>query len=163
MNNPNPYSAPIPPSEPAAPEQPVEAAPETDATATKDPWLGTPEQADPPSVANLNLTILVAAAALSAGVEQVGQPKEEEVFEKPWSRPMGLDGDNRMLRFLYLDEQIGWVYRIPNDSWHTGRATTDLEDAGPAEKVAQERRKLAIPRKHEPLTNAPTPTPDGSV
>jgi len=168
MNN-NPYAAPTPPTEAAAAEKPVEAAPPAEAEpAAKDPWLGTPEQADPASMSNLNLTVLVAAAAAISAAEAAGIPvedakKEVEEWVKPFSRPMGLDSDNRMLRFLYLDEQLGWVYRIPNDAWNTGRPTTALEDADPAEKIAQERKKLNTPRKHDPITNVPTPTPDGSV
>ncbi|MEZ0265345.1 MAG: hypothetical protein ACAI43_11510, partial [Phycisphaerae bacterium] len=131
-------SAPAAPSKPADPAKktaaaeaneagPVDPQPTAEAEATpvgSQPWAEVPAvlHGDLPAAVALDIALAFVAPELAAGGKT---PAEDEVVN-PWSRPMGLYAGNNMLRFLYLDEEIGWIFRIPNDAWHTGRMTTAL-------------------------------------
>jgi hypothetical protein len=77
------------------------------------------------------------SGAIVAAVEAV-------IEELPWSKPLGLFADNRMLRFLYLDEVVGWVFRMPNNDWYSNQLTTADKDAPAADEIRPKPRSRKI-------------------
>lgn len=159
----NAPAAPAKPADPAkkpAPAEvnetaPVDQQPAADADAAvtppgAQPWAEVPAvlHGDLPAALALDIALAFVAPELAAG----GKTPDDDEVVNPWSRPMGLSAGNNMLRFLYLDEEIGWVYKIPNDAWWTGRQTTALEDAGPAHEAAEQKKKLSgVTRRSKPV------------
>jgi hypothetical protein len=60
-------------------------------------------------------------------------PVGPAVEQVPWSRPLGIFAENRMLRFLYLDKVIGWVFQIRFDNWYAKTLPTADKDPQPEE------------------------------
>ncbi|HEY7115781.1 MAG TPA: hypothetical protein VH475_04290 [Tepidisphaeraceae bacterium] len=116
-----------------------------------------PPTAAPPAEGSVSAAGLPTAAVPAvAVVAPVTQPVEAD----PWSRPLGLFAENRMLRFLHLDTIIGWVFQVRNDWWYAGSLPTANKDPQPSEEYERQRAAAVSRLRKSECAGAPADAAD---